>query len=52
MKLTLNFDDISEDEVQNVVNAYIKSRIHFSERQSFIKQCESNINDLNKMVYE
>lgn len=43
MKLTLNFDDLSEDEVQTIIDKYIKTRIYFSERQSLIKQGETTI---------
>lgn len=43
MKLTFTFEDITEEEYQDITNKYIDTRLYFSKRMELVKQGEMNI---------
>lgn len=43
MNITFTFEDVSDNQVENVIDVYLKTRAYFGERSLLVKQGENNI---------
>lgn len=43
MKVTLTYEDITEEELQEIINQHLDTKLFFSKRRELIKQGETNI---------
>lgn len=52
MNLSLNFENISDDELKILTDRYVNIRIHFAERLNLIKQGETNMKKKLLLIVE